>query len=201
MIHTAQKGLVSSWRSQYINPGTRLRSVQWSWPCPSALLPTVDHDAQSSSWTCRCFLRKRTGKSPVGSALPGLQRKTAAICGLRRNFFPRLSGGGYQILSLQVFPPCWPSGTRDVGRESREQYIVDPSYYARRPISRGYICITWLSIGKRSIASYFCHGQQCYREGASASRRPDAYFDQIQAMAKGLVTIKGQWFLCLMTDL
>lgn len=60
------------------------------------------------------------------------------------------------------------------------------------------ICITWLPIGKPLYFSYLCRAQQGYREGDSAMRRPDAYFDQLQAVSWRKVTIKGAMALVVM---
>lgn len=77
------------------------------------------------------------------------------------------------------------------------------SHYVWHAILRGsriylhYMAFDW----QAQNISYLCHGQQCYREGDSASRRSDAYFGQIQAMAKKPATVKGQWVLVMMLGL
>lgn len=134
------------------------------------------------------------GRFQGGGATPVLQTTRTAICGLQRNFLPRKSIVDTQILSLAGTMGLPHAGCGQLGPGIRYCGSPSPHMVGNLPGSRiylHYMAFDW----QAQYFSYLCRGQQCLWEGDSASRRRDAYFDQLHAMAKRSVTIKGRWVL------
>lgn len=115
-----------------------------------------------------CFERARD-KISGGQCPARFAEKTTTICGLRRNFFPRLSEGGYPDLESSRRAGA-PARGMWAGRARNSMLWVPPTTHAVQfCVDPEYICITWLSIGKRSISPIFVMGNSAI-ENATVHR-------------------------------